>query len=150
MKPMYGLGPIEAIVVCVTLLFWGVIFAAPSALVLRILVPIFVISFGILCVVRARTYSERRADWNRRWHGWGCDPAAVKYMTRGFVAAGIFFVVWGVLVLLGVIKLRLDKLPDKEGGGARVQQAAPPANRPSDSPVSRAVSPPSLDRLRNP
>jgi hypothetical protein len=27
-KPMYGLGPIEAIIICVTLVFWGVIFAA--------------------------------------------------------------------------------------------------------------------------
>jgi len=72
----------------------------------QILIPLFLIAYGILMIVRARQYAQRRSDWNQRWLGWGYGPATVKQMTVGFVICGAFFTVCGVLALLGVIRFR--------------------------------------------
>jgi hypothetical protein len=57
-----------------------------------------------------------------------------------FVAVGAFFAVWGVLVLLGVIKL--DARPAKNREQGRAHQAdleRPPRSHRDDAPHPRAL-----------
>lgn len=64
---------------------------------------VFLLITGIACVVFSRRFGELAADWQRKSVGIRFDA---RHFTLGYKVAGVASIVFAVLSLFGVIKVK--------------------------------------------
>lgn len=70
-----------------------------------ILAALFVIAMGIYAAAFSRQHSERNAAFNKKWFGMHIGPRSIEFSRIAFVLGGIAFVIFGLLLLVGIIDL---------------------------------------------